>query len=204
MSKNNPEFAIFHEAADFREQPRTYLIAGMPYGGGYSLAMIVDYLGVPIAMGESHALAEDTALTDALETDAKTVRGFVAERNDAHDVWASHSPRFASLLGARIKLFRNPALIVPHRDVLGTTQRRGEVDGIHHSLDDMRKQAKAQKKAMSRLLDLGVPQLHVSFNHIERSPEDLAQILADFMGVEAKSEGLADHLAAKRRLLVTQ
>lgn len=191
---DNPQYFVFNEDRALLEQPRTIICTGMGRSGTSAVMSLLDFLGLWVGDNARVRTRENKALKKALQEDVPAAEAMISEYNAQFPVWAFKAPSLRRGLKDVIGLFRNPLLIVPHRDVVGILGRLMASEGKPVTIDDLYRSVIGQRRMIEQLQAIAVPQLHISFPLLTGSQETALRAISAFIGLPMPSGDLQAHM----------
>lgn len=185
-------------------QPRTIICIGFGRTGTTAVASMMEYLGVFIGDEVQPMNLENLKLGHLIESQKlDEATALIADYNRRFPVWAIKRPKLRGQL-EHLGLFRNPMLIVTHRDPLGIALRSElSLPDARCDLGELIRIEKLNVDFLTRLLDAKCPQLHISFSTIATAPDDILAEVANFVGVPMREGDFTEHqLQNRERYLV--
>jgi hypothetical protein len=191
----SPCFEVFGQPAT--SAPRTYAILGVPRGGTSMVAGVARLCGLDLGKDLPNTHEDFDFNVDFLKRDGlepvPAIRAAVERRNAAHSVWGWKYPRSIRFLDQIRPGLRDPRLILVLRDPVasaGRPVRRLKQNPLEVVQDHLELQAR-NLELVSRW---EVPALLVSYERAIDRPVELAEQLADFLGMPPP----ADHDQVRR------
>jgi hypothetical protein len=193
---------VFNENRAFRDHPRTILCVGLAHSGTNGVASLLEFLGVWLGAAAQSVNRQNKALIRALREDADNAKRLIAEYDERLPVWGLKAPAARNELAAWLPLFRNPLIVVPHRDVVGRVGRQSKGGGHNVTQQSLRRSIVQECRLLEALETIAVPQLHVSFSLLTESPEKALAIISEFAGLPVPKGDVRAYLkqARARRL----
>jgi hypothetical protein len=191
---DNPQYFVFNENRSLLDQPRTVICTGMGRSGTSAVMSLLDFLGLWVGDNARVRTRENKALKRALHQDLSEAAGLIAEYNAEFPIWAFKAPSLRRSLSEVIKLFRNPLVIVPHRDVVGILGRLMVSEGKPVQIDDLYRSIVGQRRMIEQLKEIDVPQLHISFPLLVGSQEEALRAISEFVGLPVPHGDLQSHM----------
>jgi hypothetical protein len=191
---DNPQYFVFNENRALLDEPRTIICTGMGRSGTSAVMSLLDFLGLWVGDNARVRTRENKALKRALHEDLSEAEALISEYNDKFPVWAFKAPSLRRGLREAVKLFRNPLLIVPHRDVVGILGRLMASEGKPVQLDDLYRSIIGQRRMIEQLKQIDVPQLHIAFPLLVGSQEESLRAISEFVGLPMPSGDLHAHM----------
>jgi hypothetical protein len=180
---DNPNYLVFNEDRTLLEGPRTILCTGLGRSGTSAVASLLEYLGLWLGVPASSRNRENKDLIRAFDEGPEAAKSLIADYDRRFPVWGFKAPGARNELTDWLPLFRNPLLIVPHRDVIGRLGRQSVSGGRQATFDNLRRAIIHQRRLLEALEPVTVPQLHISFSLLSDAPEEALAIIADFTGL---------------------
>lgn len=194
-------------AASDAEDPRTFVVFGVPRGGTTMVARIVEQLGVPMGQDlptnyEDQAFNFDF-MPDEFKADRSKMRASLIEairqRNQSHSVWGWKYPRANIYLNQILEHVRRPHLICVLRDPLASSLRpmgrkdfrakRGKLMGSPIKL--IEQHLAWQNRNLEIIRKSNCPSLICSYEKAVVSPADFVKEIAGFVGLNSSSDRIA-------------
>jgi hypothetical protein len=180
---DNPNYLVFHEDRELLKGPRTILCTGLGRSGTSAIASLLEFLGLWLGVPESSRNRENKDLIRAFEESTDAAKTLIADYDERFPIWGFKAPGARTELDDWLPLFRNPLLIVPHRDVVGRLGRQSVSGGRQATFDNLRRAIIHQRRLIEALEPVTIPQLHISFSLLSDAPEEALAIIADFTGL---------------------
>ena len=191
---DNPQYFAFNENRSLLDEPRTVICTGMGRSGTSAVMSLLDFLGLWVGDNARVRTRENKALKRALQEDLSAAEAMIAEYNAQFPVWAFKAPSLRRELREVTRLFRNPLLIVPHRDVVGILGRIMASEGKPIAIEDLYRSIIGQRRMLEQLQSIDVPQLHLAFPLLTSSQDIAARAIADFVGLPMPAGDLHAHM----------
>lgn len=191
---DNPQYFVFNENRALLDQPRTIICTGMGRSGTSAVMSLLDFLGVWVGDNARVRTRENKALKKALHDDLPAAEAMISDYNAQFPVWAFKAPSLRRDLSEVIRLFRNPLLIVPHRDIVGILGRLMASEGKPVTIDELYRTIIGQRRMIDQLRSINAPQLHLAFPLLTGSQEITIRAIADFVGLTVPAGDLHAHM----------
>lgn len=190
----NPQFFVFNPDPERLSQPRTIICTGMGRSGTTAVMSLIEYLGIWVGARASSPNRENNELRKAIAAGPEEAAALIAKYNARHRVWGFKSPSLRRGLSETLEMFRNPMIIVPHRDVVGKLGRQMIAEDKQVTLNDIHRLIISHRRLVEELKKVEAPQLHLAFPLLVGSQQEALQAIADFVGVEVPKGDLATHM----------
>lgn len=185
----SPCYEVFGQPAT--TPARTYAIFGVPRGGTSMVAGVARLCGLNLGtdLPNNHEDGEfnaDFLRRDGLEP-VPAIKATVERRNAEHGVWGWKYPRSIKFLDEIRPGLRDPRLILVLRDPVasaGRPVRRFK----QNPMDVVQEHHQLQARNLKLVSRWEVPALLVSYERSIDRPVELAEQLADFLGMPAPAD----------------
>jgi len=171
-----------------RQDTATIIVVGLPRSGTSMVASVLKTIGVFMGRVMDNVVFEDHEMADALEPDKEhRLVNLIAGRNAQHPVWGFKRPEAYKQLPKLCGVCRNPRVIVTFRDILAISLR----NNISMQLDPIQslpRFAREYELLASKVKQLAVPSLLISYEKAIQFPEKVVEEIADFCGVELSEQ----------------
>jgi hypothetical protein len=192
--ERNPQYLILNENRELLQGPRTIVCTGLGRSGTSAVASLVEFLGVWLGVKPSSRNRENVELRRALNEGSEAAKHLIAEYDAQFPVWGFKAPGARKDLEQSLPLFRNPLVIVPHRDVIGRMGRQILSGGHEATLEALRRGVISQRRLLEALQPITAPQLHMSFSLVADRPEEALAVISDFVGVPVPAGDVREHM----------
>ena len=179
----NPQFLAFNEDRELLKQPRTIICTGLGRSGTSAVASLMEFLGIWVGVPETSRNRENKDLIRALGEGPEAASKLISQYNDQFDVWGFKAPAIRKGLHETLELFRNPMVIVPHRDTIGRLGRQMVSGGREVTFKTLREGIMHQRRTVDELERVSAPQLHLAFPLLATAPETALEAIAAFAGL---------------------
>lgn len=197
---DNPNYLLFNEDRELLQHPRTILCTGLGRSGTSAVASLLEFLGLWLGVPESSRNRENKQLIRAFEEGPESAKTLIDGYDERFPVWGFKAPSARSDLAQWIPLFRNPLIIVPHRDVVGRLGRQSVSGGIQATFENLHRAVMQQGRLLEALEPITVPQLHISFSLLSDSPEEAVSIISNFTGIPVPKGDVRAFMAERQEL----
>jgi hypothetical protein len=191
---DNPQYLVFNENRDLLHLPRTIICTGLGRSGTSAVASLVEFLGVWVGVPAHSRNRENKELIRALGDGPEAASRLIAEYDERFPVWGFKAPSLRKRLHETLELFRNPLVIVPHRDVVGRLGRQTVSGQQQATFERLQSGIQNQRRLIEELERVSAPQLHISFPLLTESPEQSLRIISDFTGVPIPQGDVRVHM----------
>jgi hypothetical protein len=196
---DNPQYLVFNENRALLDRPRTIICTGQGRSGTSAVMSLIEFLGVWVGVQPSSRNRENRELKKAFREGPETAKKLIEDYNERFPVWGFKAPSLRKDLNETIGLFRNPIVIVPHRDAVGRLGRQMVSGDQPVSFDILRRTVVGQRRLLDELQDVTAPQLHISFSLLSGSPEDAIKAISEFAGIPVPEGNVRAHANKFRR-----
>jgi hypothetical protein len=195
---DNPQYLIFNENRELLEQPRTIICTGVGRSGTSGVTSLIEYLGVWVGVPDYSRNRENKQLIRALNEGAEAASALISEYNQHYPVWGFKAPGLRKGLKQTLEMFRNPLIIVPHRDVVGRLSRQVVSGGRQLTFNTFRDSVMQQRRLLDELDRVPAPQLHLSFSLVTSAPEEALSAISAFTGLPIPEGELQAYMESSR------
>ena len=196
----NPCHLSFNTHRELLQGPRTILCTGLGRSGTSAVASLLEYLGVWLGVPENSRNRENKVLIRALREGPEEAKQVIAGYNAQYPVWGFKMPAARGSLSDLLPLFRNPLVIVPHRDVVGRLSRQSISGSQQSTFENLRRAVIQQRRLLEALEPIVIPQLHLSFGLLTDAPDEAVKIIAEFVGLPVPKGSARVHMERRRNL----
>lgn len=178
--KNNGIYELNAESKS-NKQEATYIVVGVPRSGTSMVAMALKEMGIHIGSSADNIVFEDLEMAHALEKEPKLLKTLIKARNSNHSSWGFKRPSSYQTISSKIRLFRNPRLIITFRDPVAIARRNSL-----SMLNDFTKGLVEAHNETGRLIrfasELQVPTLLISYEKSMINKWSFIKKLSQFTG----------------------
>jgi hypothetical protein len=194
----NPQHFVFNEDPALLQQARTVICTGMGRSGTSAVMSLLKFLGVWVGAERDSRNLENKELRRAIAADEAAAQEIISGYNQRFEIWGFKTPGVRKTLAETLRLFRNPILIIPHRDVVGKLGRHAASENRKVVLRDIQRLIVAQRRMVNQLEQINAPQLHIGFPLLVGFPEAALKAIADFVGLPIPEGDLLGHMRDDR------
>jgi len=195
---DNPEYLIFNENRDLLDVPRTIICTGLGRSGTSAVASLIEFLGVWVGVPPHSRNRENKELIRALGDGPEAAARLIAQYDERFPIWGFKAPSLRRGLDETLELFRNPMVIVPHRDVVGRLGRQAVSGDRQVTFDNLRRSVVHQRRLVDELERVTAPQLHISFSLLTGDPERSMSVISEFTGIPIPDGDVRAHVNHSR------
>lgn len=190
----NPQYFVFNEDRALLNQPRTIICTGMGRSGTSAVMSLVEFLGVWTGVRDDSPNRENKELRRAIGVGPEAAQDLIATYNERFPIWGFKAPNMRRGLADTLRLFRNPMLIVPHRDPVGKLGRQMLAEQKEVTLQDIYRLIISHRRLVEELKQVEAPQLHIAFPLLVGSQEEALGAISDFVGLPIPDRDLGNHM----------
>lgn len=191
----NPQYFVFNEDRALLNQPRTIICTGMGRSGTSAVMSLVEFLGVWTGVRDDSPNRENKDLRRAIGVGPEAAQDLIATYNERFPIWGFKAPNMRRGLADTLRLFRNPMLIVPHRDPVGKLGRQMVAEQKEVTLQDIHRLIISHRRLIEELKQVEAPQLHIAFPLLVGSQEEALGAISNFVGLPIPDRNLANHMS---------
>lgn len=190
----NPQFFVFNENRELLDQPRTIICTGMGRSGTTAVMSLIEFLGVWVGAKDDSPNRENKELRKAIAAGPEAAEALIAKYNKRLPIWGFKAPSLRRGLADTLRMFRNPMIVVPHRDPVGKLGRQMVAEQKEVTLHDIHRLIISHRRLIEELKQVEAPQLHMSFPLVVGSPRDALQAISNFVGLPIRKGDLEAHM----------
>jgi hypothetical protein len=194
----NPQYFVFNEDRSLLDGPRTIICTGMGRSGTSAVMSLVEFLGVWTGVREDSPNRENKELRKAIAAGPERAEALIASYNEQFPIWAFKAPNMRRGLADTLRKFRNPLLIVPHRDPVGKLGRQMVAEQKQVTLNDIHRLIISHRRLVEELKQVHAPQLHIAFPLLVGSQDEALRAISDFVGLPIPDRNLTSHMTQLR------
>jgi hypothetical protein len=194
----NPQFFVFNEDRALLDQPRTIICTGMGRSGTSAVMSLVEFLGVWTGVQDDSPNRENKRLRRAIAAGPQAAQAIIDDYNCQFPIWGFKAPSLRKDLAETLRMFRNPMIIVPHRDPVGKLGRQMVSENKEITLEDLHRLMIAHRRLIEELTQVDAPQLHMAFPLLISSQEEALNAISHFIGMPIPDGDLTGHMRQLR------
>lgn len=194
----NPQYFVFNEDRALLNEPRTIICTGMGRSGTSAVMSLVEFLGVWVGAREDSPNRENKELRKAIAAGPEAAAEIIASYNERYPVWGFKAPNMRRGLADTLLMFRNPLIIVPHRDPVGKLGRQMIAEQRDVTLQDIHRLIISHRRLIEELKRVEAPQLHIAFPLLVGSQKEALRAISNFVGLPIPDRNLTNHMSQLR------
>jgi hypothetical protein len=190
----NPQYFVFNEDRTLLTGPRTIICTGMGRSGTSAVMSLVEFLGVWVGARHDSPNRENKELRGAIGAGTDAAAAMIASYNKRFPIWGFKAPNMRRGLAETLRMFRNPLIIVPHRDPIGKLGRQMVAEQRQMTLQDIHRLIISHRRLIEELKQVEAPQLHIAFPLLVGSQQEALRAISEFVGLPMPKGDLQTHM----------
>ena len=200
---DNPQYFVFNEDRALLNGPRTIICTGMGRSGTSAVMSLVEFLGVWVGASDDSPNRENKELRKAIGKGPEAAEEVIASYNERYPIWGFKAPNMRRGLAETLRMFRNPLVIVPHRDPVGKLGRQMIAEQREVTLQDIHRLIISHRRLIEELKQVDAPQLHIAFPLLVGSQQKALSAISNFVGLPIPDRNLSSHMSQLREQYLT-
>lgn len=194
----NPQYFVFNQDPALLNGPRTIICTGMGRSGTSAVMSLVEFLGVWVGARDDSPNRENKELRKAIAAGPEAAAAMIANYNERFPIWGFKAPNMRRGLADTLRMFRNPMIIVPHRDPVGKLGRQMIAEQREVTLQDIHRLIISHRRLIEELKQVAAPQLHIAFPLLVGSQQEALRAISEFVGLPIPDRNLTSHMSQLR------